>query len=608
MSFTFQSRHFWFALFFVLSAGLMLMSCTGNPNSPSGSATKDEAEKFLADAEKKLLDLNIKAGRADWVKSTFITDDTESLAAEANDNLIAATTELAEQARRYENIDLSPESKRKLKLLKLSLTLPAPKDPKERNELTKIAASMEGEYGKGKYCPDGENGKCLSLPDLEQIMGNSRDPEELKKAWVGWHQISIPMRKEYIRFVELSNKGASEMGFKDTGAMWRSKYDMEPDAFAAEMERLWQQVKPLYDSLYTYTRRKLSEKYGPTIVPLDKPIPAHLLGNMWAQGWSNIYPLLAPADADRGYDLTQILKARNTDAKQVVRYGEGFFTSVGFDPLPPSFWERSMLVKPADREVVCHASAWDIDYEKDVRLKMCISVNEEDFSTVHHELGHNYYQMAYSGKPFLFRESANDAFHEAIGDTIALSVTPPYLKQLGLIDKVPDQRADIGFLLNRALDKVAFLPFGYLVDQWRWKVFSGEVKPEEYNKAWWDLREKYQGIVAPVPRSEQDFDPGAKYHVPANTPYARYFLAAILQFQFHRALCREAGITGPLYQCSIYGNKKAGEKLKAMLAMGASEPWPAALKAMTGEDKMDATAIIDYFAPLKSWLDEENRK
>jgi len=584
------------------------MSCTDNPNSPSGSANKDEAEKFLADAEKRLLDLSIKAGRADWVKSTFITDDTESMAADANDNLIAATTELAEQARRYENLDLSPEAKRKLKLLKLSLTLPAPKDSKERNELTKIAASMEGEYGKGKYCPDGENGKCLSLPDLEQIMGNSRDPEELKKAWVGWHQIAIPIRKEYVRFVELSNKGASEMGFKDTGAMWRSKYDMEPDAFAAEMERLWQQVKPLYDSLYTYTRRKLSEKYGPNVVPLDKPIPAHLLGNMWAQTWSNIYPLLAPAEADRGYDLTQILKAKNTDAKQMVRYGEGFFTSVGFDPLPPAFWDRSLLTKPADREVVCHASAWDIDYEKDVRLKMCISINEEDFSVVHHELGHNYYQMAYSGKPFLFRESANDAFHEAIGDTIALSVTPPYLKQLGLIDKVPDQRADIGFLLNRALDKVAFLPFGYLVDQWRWKVFSGEVKPEDYNKAWWDLREKYQGVAAPVPRSEQDFDPGAKYHVPANTPYARYFLAAILQFQFHRALCREAGFNGPLYQCSIYGNKKAGEKLKAMLAMGASEPWPAALKAMTGEDKMDATAIIDYFAPLKSWLDEQNAK
>jgi peptidyl-dipeptidase A len=584
------------------------MSCTDNPNSSSASAgTKDEAEKFLADAEKRLMDLNIKAGRADWVKSTYITDDTEQLAAEANENLIAATTELAEQARKYENLDLSPEAKRKLKLLKLSLTLPAPKDAAERNELTKIAASMEGDYGKGKYCLDGDKAKCLSLPDLEQIMGTSRDPEELKKAWVGWHQIAVPIRKDYVRFVELSNKGAKEMGFKDTGAMWRSKYDMEPDAFAAEMERLWQQVKPLYDSLYTYTRHKLSEKYGKDVVPEDKPIPAHLLGNMWAQTWGNVYPLLAPTNSDRGYDLTQILKGRNTDAKQMVRYGEGFFTSLGFDALPPTFWERSLFVKPADHEVVCHASAWDIDYEKDVRLKMCVQINEEDFSVVHHELGHNYYQMAYAGKPFLFRDGANDGFHEAIGDAIALSVTPPYLKQLGLIDKVPDQSADIGFLLNRALDKVAFLPFGYLVDQWRWKVFSGEVGPNDYNKAWWELREKYQGITAPVPRSEQDFDPGAKYHVPANTPYARYFLAAILQFQFHRALCREAGFTGPLYQCSIYGNKKAGEKLKAMLAMGASEPWPAALKAMTGEDKMDATAIIDYFAPLKTWLDEQNR-
>jgi peptidyl-dipeptidase A len=609
VSFICQRRQLWLGLFFLLSVGLALMSCTDNPNAFSSSGSpRDEAEKFLADAEKRLLDLNIKAGRADWVKSTFITEDTELLAAEANENLIAATTALAEQSRKFENADLSPEAKRKLKLLKLALTLPAPKDPAERSELTKITASMEGEYGKGKYCPDGDKGKCLSLPDLEEIINNSRDPEELKKAWVGWHQIAIPIRKEYVRFVELSNKGAKEMGFKDTGAMWRSKYDMEPDAFAAEMERLWQQVKPLYDSLYTYTRHKLSEKYGKDVVPEDKPIPAHLLGNMWAQQWGNIYPILAPANADRGYDLTQILKGRNTDAKQMVRYGESFFTSLGFDALPSTFWERSLFLKPADREVVCHASAWDIDYEKDVRLKMCIQINEEDFSTVHHELGHNYYQMAYSPKPFLFRESANDAFHEAIGDTIALSVTPPYLKQLGLIDKVPDQTADIGFLLNRALDKVAFLPFGYLVDQWRWKVFSGEVGPNDYNKAWWELREKYQGIAPPVPRSEQDFDPGAKYHVPANTPYARYFLAHILQFQFHRALCREAGFTGPLYQCSIYGNKKAGEKLKAMLAMGASEPWPAALKAMTGEDKMDATAIIDYFAPLKAWLDQQNGK
>lgn len=609
MSFTNQRRQIWLGLFLLFSVGSALMSCTDNPNSPgtSGSANAADAQKFIVDAEKRLLDLNIKAGRAEWIKSTFITDDTEALAADANEALIGATTELAEQARRFENVDLSPELKRKLKLLKLSLTLPAPKDPNKRAELTKLTASMEGDYGKGKYCPEGDKGKCLSLPELEEILRSSRDPEELKRVWVGWHQIAAPIRKEYVRFVELSNEGAKEMGFADTGAMWRSKYDMEPDAFAAEMERLWQQVKPLYDSLYTYTRRKLSEKYGKEVVAEDKPIPAHLLGNMWAQSWGNIYPLLAPANAGTGYDLTDILKKRNTDAKQMVRYGEGFFTSVGFETLPQTFWERSLFTKPADREVVCHASAWDLDYEKDVRLKMCIQINEEDFSVVHHELGHNYYQMAYAKQPFLFRDSANDAFHEAIGDTIALSVTNPYLKQLGFIDKVPDQSADIGFLLNRALDKVAFLPFGYLVDQWRWQVFSGQVKPDGYNKAWWDLREKYQGVVAPVPRTEQDFDAGAKYHVPANTPYARYFLASILQFQFHRALCREAGFQGPLYQCSIYGNKQAGEKLKAMLAMGLSEPWPNALKAMTGEDKMDATAIIDYFAPLKAWLDEQNK-
>lgn len=593
----------------VLGAMMVFFSsCTNSANPGSGTGTAAEADQFLAAAEKRLYELAVKSAQADWVKSTYITPDTEALAAKANEDYIAATTELAEQSRRFDNADLQPDTKRKLKLLKLSLTLPAPKNAAEREELTKIAASMEGAYGKGKYCPDGEQNKCLSLGEMETILATSRDPEELKRIWVGWRQVSPPYRKDYQRFVELSNKGAQEMGFKDTGAMWREKYDMDPDAFAAEMERLWQQVKPLYDSLYTYTRRKLIAKYGTQVVPETGPIPAHLFGNMWAQQWGNIYPLLAPATGDRGYDLTKVLQSRNTDAKQMVRYGETFFTSLGFEPLPATFWERSMFTKPADRDVVCHASAWDIDFEKDVRLKMCIKPTEEEFTVIHHELGHNYYQMAYANQPFLYRDSSNDAFHEAIGDTVALSVTPSYLKQIGLIDRVPDQSADIGFLLQRSLDKVAFLPFGYLVDQWRWKVFSGEVGPGDYNKAWWELREKYQGVTAPVPRTENDFDAGAKYHVPGNTPYARYFLAHILQFQFHRALCREAGFTGPLYQCSIYGNKQAGEKLKQMLAMGLSKPWPEALKAMTGEDKMDATAIIDYFAPLKQWLDAENAR
>lgn len=595
-----KSHPAWIAAF----ACLMLAGCAGSAN--ESKATVADAEKFIADAEKRYLAVTINESRASWVQSNFITDDTEVIAAGAKEETIKTVKELAEESRKFDGLNLPPDVARKIKLLKLALVLPAPGNPEEREKLTKIAVGMESAYGAGKYCPDGENAKCLSLGDLEKIMAESRDPEALKKAWLGWHQVAPKYRKDYVQFVELGNKGAREMGFKDLGAMWRTNYDMEPDAFAAEMERLWQQVKPLYDSLHTYTRTKLRQKYGDAVVPATGPIPAHLLGNMWSQQWGNVYDLMKPPVGDPGYDLTQILKSRNTDAKQMVQYGEGFFTSLGFEALPGSFWNRSLFTKPQDREVVCHASAWDIDNQKDVRIKMCININEEDFTTIHHELGHNYYQMAYAPQAPLYQNSANDGFHEAIGDTIALSVTPEYLKQLGFISSVPDETADIGLLLRQALDKVAFLPFGYLVDQWRWKVFSGEVGPGDYNKAWWELREKYQNISPPAQRSENDFDAGAKYHVAGNTPYARYFLAHILQFQFHRALCREAGFKGPLNRCSIYGNKQVGEKLKAMLALGQSRPWPEALKAMTGEDKMDATAIIDYFAPLKAWLDEQN--
>ena len=438
-------------------------------------------------------------------------------------------------------------------------------------------------------------------------MTSSRDPKEILMAWKGWHSISPPMRERYAEMVGLANEGARDLGFADTGAMWRSKYDMLPDAFAAEMDRLWQQVRPLYVALHTYVRFKLIEKYGKDVVGDGKLIPAHLLGNMWGQTWGNIYPLVAPPGAGKGYDLTELLKAKKVDEKEMVRYGERFFTSLGFAPLPGTFWERSLFLKPADRDVVCHASAWDVDSDQDLRVKMCIEVTDEFFSTIHHELGHNFYQRAYAKQAPFFRDSANDGFHEAVGDTIALSVTPEYLKQIGLLDKVPGAEGDLGLLMKMALDKIAFLPFGLMVDQWRWKVFSGETKPANYNKAWWELRAKYQGLEPPAQRSEADFDPGAKYHVAANTPYTRYFLAAILQFQFHRALSKTAGCELPLNRCSIYESQPAGERLNKMLSMGLSRPWPEALEALTGEKRMDATAILDYFAPLKKWLDEQNR-
>jgi peptidyl-dipeptidase A len=582
----------------------LLFAVPAKKNSPAGKpATATEAKVFLDEAETKLLALATDAGRAAWVQSTNITDDTEILAAQANERLIAATVAYAKKATRFDGLKLPADLARKMKLLKISLTLATPSDPKESEELTRITAGMEGTYGKGKYCPSKD--KCLDLEDLTRVMANSRDAAELLDAWRGWHAIAPPMRKDFVRYVALANKGARELGFADTGAMWRSKYDMPAEAFPAELDRLWEQVRPLYLSLHAYVRWKLRAKYGDA-VPANGPIPAHLLGNMWAQTWDNVYPLVAPNDADPGFDLTAILKERKTEPPQMVRSGEGFFESLGFDPLPKTFWERSLFAKPRDRDVVCHASAWDIDYVNDLRIKMCIDITAEDFTTIHHELGHNFYQRAYNTKPFLFRDSANDGFHEAVGDTIALSITPEYLVKLGLLEKPPDTSRDIGLLLKKALDKIAFLPFALMIDQWRWKVFSGEVKPANYNAAWWELRRKYQGVDSPVPRSEQDFDPAAKYHVAANVPYMRYFLADILQFQFHRALSKTAGCKEPLNRCSIYGNKEAGAKLNTMLAMGLSRPWPEALEALSGQRRMDATAIRDYFAPLQKWLDEQN--
>ncbi len=549
----------------------------------------------------------VKASRAAWVQENFITDDTEQIAAEAGEEANTAAAKYAKEAHRYNAVSMPPELARKRLLLELATGFPAPDDPKAQKELAQVLASLDGDYGKGKWCPDGPQGKCLDVTAVGKLMAESRNPEELKRAWIGWHAIGAPMRERYARMVELGNQGSKELGYADVGALWRSNYDMPPDAFAKEEDRLWDQLRPLYESLHAYVRGQLRKKYGNDLVPEHGPIPAHLLGNIWSQEWNNVYSLMDSPKPAQSYDLSKILQDRHTDAKGMVHYGEAFFISLGFAPLPKTFWERSLFTKPADRDVVCHASAWDVDFKDDLRVKMCIQITEEDFRTIHHELGHNFYQRAYNTQPPLFQNSANDGFHEAVGDTIALSVTPEYLKKIGLIDVVPPASGDIDYLLQQALEKVAFLPFGLLVDKWRWEVFSGKVKPEEYNKAWWELRRKYQGIVPPVQRTEADFDPGAKYHVPGNVPYARYFLARILQYQFQRALCREAGSTGPLHRCSIYGNKAAGAKLNKMLSMGASKPWPEALETLTGEKQMDATALADYFAPLKTWLDEQNK-
>ena len=598
-----------------LTIALFASPATATDKKPAAEAaamtvalTAADADAFVAAAEKQLAAYSIDANRIQWVNATYITDDTDALAAKSGAEGTELAVKLALEAARFQKVaDLSPDTIRKLDLLRGTITLPAPTKPGAADELATIVTRMSSQYGKGKGTLDG---KPINGSDIEAAMGTVRDPAKSKEMWVSWHDnVGAQMHDDYARSVVIANQGATELGYPDVGAMWRSGYDMSPKEFAALTDKLWREVEPLYRALHAYTRAKLNAKYGDAVQPKTGPIRADLLGNMWAQEWGNIYDIVAPKGAgDLGFDTGDLLKEKGYDPLKMVKTGEGFYSSLGFAPLPDTFWARSQITKPADRDVICHASAWDLDNLDDIRIKMCTKVNGDDFVTIHHELGHNYYQRAYKAQPFLYKNGANDGFHEAIGDFVALSITPQYLVDIGLLakEKVPSEDKDIGLLLKQAMDKVAFLPFGLLIDRWRWGVFSGAIKPEGYEAAWNAMRLQYQGIVPPVERDATRFDPGAKYHVPASVPYTRYFLARLLQFQFYAAACKQAGWTGPLHRCSFFGNKQVGARLNAMLELGQSKPWPDALQAFTGSREMSGQAMVDYFAPLKAWLDKQN--
>jgi len=603
------------------AAWLAAPQASAPPAPPPPTAT--QAAAFLDGVDAELRRLLVRQSRAAWIQATDITDDTEANAAALNEDLLAYRSAASKAAVAFEATATDPAARRKLRLLRLAQTLPAPSDPARRAELASLAARLEGLYGKGKWCPaaagpapsraPGDTGqaadpaRCRDLGDLEEVLRKSRDWDELTAAWAGWHATAREMRPLYSRLVELGNEGSRELGFADLGELWRSGYDMTPAELRAETDRLWAEVQPFYRQLHCYARARLQARHGRERVPDGAPIPAQLLGNMWAQEWGNLEQELTPFPGRSGAQVDGALAAQGWDPVRMVRLGEAFFSSLGFAPLPETFWTRSMLVKPRDREVVCHASAWDVTWSSDLRIKMCIKPTGEDLTTIHHELGHNYYQRAYAHLPVLFQDGANDGFHEAIGDAIALSITPAYLKRVGLLAEVPrDAEGTLNVQMAMALEKVAFLPFGLLVDRWRWDVFSGKTPPARYGEAWWALRRELQGVAPPLPRGEADFDPGAKYHVAAGVPYTRYFLARIYQFQLHQALCQAAGWQGPLHECSIHGSLAAGQKLQAMLAMGASRPWPEAYEAITGSRRADASALLAYFAPLRAWLEQEN--
>ena len=645
-----KPRHALLAL--AVAASLSLSACDRSPSpdgtdaSATGTATSREnetADQFIARVNQEYKDLYTELSSAQWLSATHITDDSQLVAAEANERYLTQLNSWIEQARRFEGEDMSPQTARAISLLKLMTAMPAPKDPEKLAELTKIVTEMEGTYGAGEYCTgQGDARTCRQLGELEDVLRNSRDYDAQLEAWRGWHTISKPMREDYVRFVELVNEGAKEMGFADAGEMWRSGYDMTPAEITAESDRLWGQVKPLYDQLHCYTRTRLEAEYPGKGTVAGGMLPAHLMGNMWQQDWGNLWDILQPYEGAGSLDITSALEAQHQEnytealakypaptpeqiveaqreaqqqtAVEMTERAQDFYVSLGMPELPESFWDKSMLIKPRDRDVVCHASAWPMDMEDDVRIKMCIKPNEEDFTTVYHELGHIYYYMLYQDQPPLFQSGAHDGFHEAIGDALVLGMTPDYLASIGLVDEQPAATGDddgtneslINAQMRMALAKVSFLPFGLMIDKWRWGVFDGTIQPGNYNQAWWDLKAKYQGVAPVTARGEDFFDPGAKYHIPGNTPYLRYFLSHVLQFQMYKALCDAAGHTGPLYECSFYGNAAAGQKFRAMLARGASQPWQQTLKELTGGEQMDASAVLEYFAPLQQWLTEQN--
>ena len=626
----------------ILTIGLAGCERTASNNAnavttPSGAAIPEgeTADQFVARLDKEMRETYLEANKAQWMAATHITPDTEFLAAKANERGLLQLNSWIEQAKKFEGQQMKPESARALKLLKLMTSMPAPKDPAKVAELTKIAAKLEGAYGAGKVCDDGST-NCKQLGDLEDVLRNSRDYNEQLNAMNGWYGTAVNSKKDYVRFAELVNEGAKEMGYADAGEMWRSGYDMPANEVGPEVDRLWGQLKPMYEQLHCYMGGKLDEKYG-----ADKGhvaggmLPAHLMGNMWQQDWGNLWDLAAPYPNASPLDVTGALKAIDdkniaeaqskmtgsgpdalddafragqlVTAKETFRRAEDFYTSLGLAKLPDSFWENTQFIKPRDRDVVCHASAWDLDMQGDVRVKMCTKPNEEDFTTVYHELGHIFYDLAYNPQPAYFQGGANDGFHEAIGDTMVLAMTPKYLNSIGLVGAQSESKESmINSQMRMALAKVAFVPFGLMIDKWRWGVFDGSIKPDQYNSAWWKLKAEYQGVAPIAPRGDEFFDAGAKYHVPGNTPYLRYFMAHVLQFQFYKAMCDASGYKGPLNECSFYGNKAAGEKLKTMLSRGASQPWQATLKEMTGSDKMSAEPMVEYFAPLTSWLKEQN--
>ena len=586
-------------------AAALLSLCFASP-AVAHLSSDAEALAFLTRAEQEIAQADEANQRARWVNQTYLTEDTTWLSARANESFTALQMRLSREAAAFKGPKLAPTTLRRLSLLTLAIRSPSPPDAGEGREWADVQAGLVSDYNR-HYVADGER-RLGSYGEVRRAMETTDDPAALQQLWVKWHAVGQGLEPAYQRFVELSRVGAKSLGFADVGEIWRAAYDMPPDAMAGDVERLWADIKPLYVQLHCYTRAKLAAAYGTGVQPSDGPIRIELTRNPMGMYWVGAYDRIATDFPAPSYDLDTILESRRPTGRAMAEYADRFWTSMGLPAMPASFWAQSMFDKPRDREVVCPGSVSIVHGPDDVRLKMCAGANAVDFTTVHHEVGHAVYALAYRDQPYLFRASANDAFHEAVADLGALSITPSYLQRIGLIDssQAPGSDQDLGLLMRMALQRVTFMPFSVIVDKWRWKVFSGQIPPERYDGAWWDLVARYQGLSPMETRREGSFDIASLPHVTSNVSYIRYFYAYLLEFQLFKAACDSAGWKGPLHRCTLYGDQLAGSHLKTMLAMGASRPWQDALAVGAGTAQVSADGMLAYFRPLREFLEREN--
>ncbi|XP_041066850.1 angiotensin-converting enzyme 2 [Carcharodon carcharias] len=596
--------------------GLWVLSLTAAVFSQT---PEDEARAFLKKFSEEAVNLVYNSSLASWEYNTNITKENAFKMNLVGDKWTVYYQKASNESSKFNIGEIKDkEIKKQLQMLqdKGSGVLP----PNDLKRLNHIQNEMAAIYGTGTVCYPSEPSQCMELePGLTKLMANSKDYNERLWAWEGWRvNVGKRLRPLYEGYVELKNKAAKMNGYEDYGDYWRGNYETDDDEEYAysrkdllrDVKSLFGEIKPLYRELHAYVRAKLGDTFGPEHISSTGCLPAHLLGDMWGRFWGNLYSWSIPYPHQEDIDVTPEMVKQGWNPKEMFQKADAFFQSLGLQAMNDNFWHYSMIEKPTDgRKVVCHPTAWDMGNGADFRIKMCTEVNMENFLTVHHEMGHIQYDMEYANQTYLFRDGANEGFHEGVGEIMSLSAaTPLYLKSLGLLPDsfIEKNETDINFLLKQALTIVGTLPFTLMMEEWRWKMFQGRIPKDQWMKMFWEMKREMVGVVEPLPHDETYCDPAALYHISNDYSFIRYYTRTFYQFQFHEALCRKAKHSGELHKCAITNSTKAGKALRDMLRLGKSQSWTRALQLVTGETKMNAAPLLKYFQPLYDWLKKNN--